>query len=400
LTFPLNPNPRLFFDNSKKTIAKYTLEEYVPRLLHAAPEIDGFYVDSMGSWGDFTNYRRDHFVYAKYPLAVDEEGNPVLRNLSSTYEYVEEFRERMHAMHKFVFLNGLNGGSETRNGITDYVASRATSRFFLTALDDYSGIESGSKTSTERMAQYRVMSGRKPYAIMGYVNKPGGDDLFPVYFKRATALGIFPSTGAGFYTQPKFRPLVKPLHEFYLPLIQKLNDAGWEPVTGVTGEGLGILCERFGQHGSIYITLYNDTAQSTHLTLHLEKAILGSPHSVVAIDGETPTTFAVHDGELKLPLKAAQLRVFQIRARESTSSGFSVRRSKFSNSAYGAAYPSASSKLGLSYAGKLNSTKVTKSTSRCCLEALVWLFQKGRWTRDEHKGIHEHLQERGGRRNS
>ena len=70
-------NPRLFFDNSKKTIAKYALEDYMPKILKIAPEIDGFYIDSMGLWGDFTNYRQDHFAYARYPLAVDENGNPV-----------------------------------------------------------------------------------------------------------------------------------------------------------------------------------------------------------------------------------------------------------------------------------------------------------------------------------
>ena len=143
LTFPLNPNPRLFLDRPDQTIAKYTLDDYVPKLLKAAPEIDGFYVDSMGSWNDFTNYRRDNFVYARYPLAVDQEGNPVLRNLSSHYEFVEEFRKRMHSMHKFVFLNGVNGQGGTPDGSTDYQASRATSRFFLAALGDSSGIEIG-----------------------------------------------------------------------------------------------------------------------------------------------------------------------------------------------------------------------------------------------------------------
>ena len=311
LTFPLNPNPRLFFDNPKKTIAKYTLEDYIPKLLKAAPEIDGFYVDSMGLWNDFTNYRRDHFAYAKYPLAVDQDGDPVLRNLSSHYEYLEEFRKRMHSMKKWVFINGVNGGGGTRDGETDHAASRSTSRFFLAALGDFAGIESGWKTTAERMGHYRIMSGKKPYAIMDWGTKAGGNDQFLVYFKRATAFGIFPSVGSRLYTVTA----LKPLPEYYLPLIRKLNDAGWEPVTGVTGTVPGVLCERFGRQpsGPMYITLFNDGPAPANLVLRLEESVFGSKPSVAPIDNEGPTMIPIRNGSLTLRLAPAELRIFQTR---------------------------------------------------------------------------------------
>jgi hypothetical protein len=315
LTFPLNPNPRLFSDDSRQTIAKYTLEDYVPKLLKAAPEIDGFYVDSMGHWNDFTNYRRDHFAYAKYPLAVDQEGDPVLRNLSSHYEYVEEFRKRMHAMRKFVFLNGVNGGGGTRDGVTDHAGSRATSRFFLAALADFCGIESGVRTSAERMGHYRVMSGRKPYAIMAYGNKPGEDELFRDYLRRATAFGIFPSVGSHVYSTPALQPLSMKLHELYLPLVQKLNEVGWEPVTGVRGVVAGVVCERFGRadNGSLYLTLFNDGNSAADLVLSLDTMLFGAGKTAIDLIDERQLALDIHNGTLKLRLDPAQLRVLQVR---------------------------------------------------------------------------------------
>ena len=317
LTFPLNPNPRLFSDRADKTIARYTLEDYVPRLLKGAPEIDGFYVDSMGSWSDFTNYRRDHFVYAKYPLSVDQEGNPVLRNLLSHYEYVEEFRRRMHAMGKFVFLNGVNGGGGKRDGSTDHAASRATSRFFLAALGDFCGIESGIKTPAERMGHYRIMSGKKPYAIMAYGNKDGEDRLFPAYVRRVTAFGIFPSAGTHFYTAAAVQSPSQELHRYYLPLVQKLNEAGWEPVTGVAGVRPGILCERFGRStsGPMYLTLFNDRAEASDLVLQMERSVLGSATSAVEIGPAGQTVLPIRQGTLSVRLEPTQLKVLQIQSR-------------------------------------------------------------------------------------
>jgi hypothetical protein len=315
LTFPLNPNPRLFSDNPRKTIAKYALEDYMPRILKIAPEIDGFYIDSMGHWSDFTNYRRDHFAYAKYPLGVDEDGNPVLRNLSSHYEYVEEVRKRMRAMNKYIFLNGVNGGGAERDGRTDHSASRVTSRFFLAALGDISTTESGTKTTVERMANYRTMSGTKPYAIMAYGGKAGEDELYATYFKRATALGIFPSAGSRLYTAATLQPLSKVLHELYLPLVQKLNEAGWEPVTGVKGIVPGVLCERFGRvdNGPVYLTLFNDGNEAVNLVLRLNRTLLGSGTAATDLIDGRQLALGVDSGTLNLRLDPAQLRVLRFR---------------------------------------------------------------------------------------
>src|SRR5437867_746176 len=166
LTFPLNPNPDLFADSSKMTIARYTLEFYIPELANGLPSVGGFYVDSMGLWGNFLNYRRDHFTYARHTLGTDAVGNPVLPNVLSHYEYLSELGQRLHARGKVLFANGIHEGSAktNRDGRSDHDASRNTSRFFLAAVSDIGGSEAAAQM--QRMELLRIMMGPKPYSTI------------------------------------------------------------------------------------------------------------------------------------------------------------------------------------------------------------------------------------------
>jgi hypothetical protein len=136
-----------------------------------------------------------------------------------------------------------------------------------------------------------------------------------VYFKRAAAFGIFPSAGTRLYTVPALHTLVKPLHEHYLLLVQKLNEAGWEPVTGVTGLAPGIVGERFGRRGAgaVYLTFFNDGTAAVDLKLRLDEEIFGAARAAAGVDGERPAELAIKDGGFGLRLGAGDLRVVEIR---------------------------------------------------------------------------------------
>jgi hypothetical protein len=313
LTFPLNPNPRLFAGNSKMTIAKYTLDYYVPHLIKGVPEIKGFYIDSMGRWNNFLNYRRDHFAYAKYPLNVDLQGNPVLRNLTSHYEFLEELKKRLHSTGRLLFANGVNegGAKAARNGRTDYDAARPTSRFFLAALCDVAGTESGARTTVSSMQSFRVMMGPKPYATLG---KTFADDAKMVtYFKRGVAMGIFSSLGDLYYTTPAWRHNVDLLTRVYLPLLRAVQQAGWEPVRGVAGVG-DVVSERFGKpgRGPVFLTLLNEGAGAKTLSLQLDPQVLGSQVTKAADRVEPKDTIAVRGNVFTVPMQPGQLRVLEL----------------------------------------------------------------------------------------
>ncbi|MGC9318745.1 MAG: hypothetical protein ACP5KN_12010, partial [Armatimonadota bacterium] len=81
ITFPLNANPWLFaLDDERPTIAGVLLDAV--RAQHdETPGLDGTYVDSLGHWGNFINFRREHFASERIPLTYDPTtGRPVINN--------------------------------------------------------------------------------------------------------------------------------------------------------------------------------------------------------------------------------------------------------------------------------------------------------------------------------
>jgi hypothetical protein len=67
----------------------------------------------------------------------------------------------------------------------------------------------------------------------------------------------------------------RPLFIKYIPLIQNLSQAGWQPVTHVRSSNANIAVERYGSGSSLYITLRNLTSQAQTATFTLETSGLG-----------------------------------------------------------------------------------------------------------------------------
>jgi hypothetical protein len=257
LSFPQNPNPNLFSDTPQLTIAKYTLDEYLPMLFRNSKYIDGCYVDSLGRWPGYYNFRREHFKYSTVPLTYtrrtdvetetdeDAEGKivkrkserarhemppqPCLWNLQSHAEYLWELSRRLHAENKIVFANGIH-------------ANRIMLGFYVDAL----GME-GLPSMESRAAFYslRVAAYNKPYCALN-----GRNSTNPKAWNAALFLGIL--IGARGEEGQK-------LERKYLPAIIKLNEAGWEPVTLARTDNPSVGLERWGGgYGSrLYFSMLN-----------------------------------------------------------------------------------------------------------------------------------------------
>jgi hypothetical protein len=313
LTFPLNPNPALFRSEKKSTIAGYALDYYLAGLVRDVPEVSGVYVDSLGRWCNYVNYRRNHFGYARYPLGADAAGRPVIRSLSSHYEYLEELARRLHAGNRLLFCNGVNDGGATRPKTQGepWDAARPASRFFLGALSDVAGSESGAKTPLARMQTFRVIMGPKPFATLAKTH--ADDSAMETYFKRGVMLGVFTSMGDKYYTDPAWRHNAQKAHDRYLPLLRLLHAAHWRPVFGVTGLD-GVLGERFGEPGKgpVYVTLLNEGAASKDLALAFDTSVF--PHKLsAAADRASADRFPIHDGQVRVAMAPGQLRVLELR---------------------------------------------------------------------------------------
>jgi hypothetical protein len=234
LTFPQNPAPGLYRDSDKPTIAKYTLDYYLP-LMFQSPYVDGCYVDSLGRWCAFYNYRTEHFKYANVPLTyAGEPPQPCLWNLSSHAEYLWELGKRLHAQGKIFIANGVH-----------------PDRVMLGFACDVMG-EEGRRMydAGEGFYALRVAAGLKPYCLLNAEHR-----VSPKLWNSCLYLGYLMGCNAekGLADEAK-----------YLPVIIRLNEAGWQPVTHARASFPAVGVERWGGQdpkAPIFFTVMNRSAE-------------------------------------------------------------------------------------------------------------------------------------------
>jgi hypothetical protein len=125
-------------------------------------------------------------------------------------------------------------------------------------------------TSDAQMSLWRTMSYQKPYLLLMNTNYDAfTPDLVEKYFQRSLFYGIFPSMFSHnasenpYWRNPNWYNRDRHLFKKYIPLIKRVAEAGWQPITEATCDNANIYIERFGPapSGAVYFTLLNDTAQ-------------------------------------------------------------------------------------------------------------------------------------------
>jgi hypothetical protein len=247
LTFPQNPSPNLYRDTDKPTIAKYTLDYYLP-MIFKSRFVDGCYLDSLGRWCGFYSYRTEHFKYASVPLTyAGDPPRPCLWNLSSHAEYLWELGKRLHAQGKIFFANGIH-----------------PNRVMLGFACDVMG-EEGRPTydAGESFYSLRVAAGLKPYCLLNAAHR-----VSPKLWNSCLYMGYLMGCNSekGLADEAK-----------YLPLIIRINEVGWQPVTHAHA-GLPVIgIERWdGQEpkSPLFFTVMNRSADSVAAEVTVDLAAL------------------------------------------------------------------------------------------------------------------------------
>ena len=295
VTFPMNPDPSLYEGTDRKTVAKNTLA-HVAGILAAYPKVDGIYVDSLSSWGGYRNARREHFEFVDLPLTHDAQGHVLIDNALAHIEFLRALRKQMPSRGKIIFGNGIR-------------KRRAWAGFAC----DVCGVEANRSVyrDASHYAFFRTIAYHKPFLLLYYYNYPKMDLPRPAveeYVQSAVAFGIAPETRP--FGKERTRDL--DLYNAFIPILRKLGQAGWEPVTHADATDNAIWLERFGTGPKgLFFTVYNPAteAKTVKVTVDFDALAYGAglPAVELVTGRQMPSTQVA-----KLDLPAKSLRVLQI----------------------------------------------------------------------------------------
>lgn len=263
--------------------------------------MDGIYLDSMPNWGEVRNWRREHWRTAGVPLTFDPDTkNPVLMQIFSTWQFSKWVADDVHA----------RGGVMHGNGGACWP--------YFPALLDITGQETGSVLSDETMACARTLLRNKPYSpLLNTRFDQMGPEVVADYFNKSLLYDIFPSFFNGTYMKDdkwvtvhyfkdeKFYERDRHLFKKYIPILRRLFDAGWEPVTHARVTPPSVRIERYGPapNGEVLFAVYNPSNAKVDAALSVDVSEKGL--SLQAANARA----LVADSALSLQADAGVIRV-------------------------------------------------------------------------------------------
>jgi hypothetical protein len=231
-------------------------------------DLDGEYIDSSeGYVTDELDFARDHFAAMQAPLvfASDSHRPAIFRGLV-VYEYVRAIAEDMHKAGKLMMANGTPGNLPWLPPLLDVMG---------TETDWNSGGRWHPMADADLMYR-RVLCGPKPYCFLMNTNFDKWPyELTEKYMKRCLAYGMFPgffsadASTKTYFSQPALYNRDRPLFKKYVPLIKRVAEAGWQPITQARSSNPKVYVERWGEK---LLTVFNDSAERQTAEITVEAA--------------------------------------------------------------------------------------------------------------------------------
>lgn len=239
-------------------------------------ELDGEYLDSMeGYVTAHLNFDRDQWAHSQAPLTfATGSTTPAQHKAFSVYEFAKRQSREVHEIGKLMFANS--------------VPDRFT---FLAPWLDVMGSETNWLPANQykpdddaKMNLRRTMSGQKPYLLLQNTDfEKFTPNYVAKYFERSLFYGIFPSffsadaATSPYWLNPKWINRDRSLFKKFIPIIQAVAEAGWQPVTLATSDNAEVWIERFGNAGGPrYLTLRNNNTQAQTAKITLQSTLLAT----------------------------------------------------------------------------------------------------------------------------
>jgi len=231
-------------------------------------ELDGMYIDQVILVG-VENYRRDHFAFADRPLPYSRRTlRPVLPIWMSSAEFYQAWFDDQRAQGRLLQANIPPKGHLFFARFFDVIGSEVSLR-----------TESAQHTYVRRALGYR-----KPITFLmeWHWEKTGAvitAEQMDTYINRCLFWAVFPGIseagpkgGYNYWQHPELYERDRATFRKYLPAIQALATAGWQPITHARCDAEGLWVERYGPSGGkVYFSLRSEgKARAGTLTVDLE----------------------------------------------------------------------------------------------------------------------------------
>jgi len=268
-------------------------------------ELDGTYIDSLEGWGLQPNYNRRHFAFVDAPLLYDlHTRQPLILTIFSTYEFARELERRMRSRGKLMMANAVLHNFCWFAHLLDVMGTET----------NWHRNKTWRPMTDPQFCFKRAMCYQKPYCFLMNTHYPDfTPDLVERYMKRSLFYGFFPgmfSENAAtncYFENPKWYNRDRALFKKYVPLIQSITKAGWQPITFARTDDPKVYVERFGEpgRGGVFLTIFNDSPETRRFRLELEADPLGITQLKEAADlvsGKT-IAFETEAGKLSASLE-------------------------------------------------------------------------------------------------
>jgi hypothetical protein len=322
---------------------------------------DGVYIDSSEAWCDSIDFNKEHFVHTDTPLYWEaKSGKPGVLTAIATYKYLCEVGRRLHKIGKLYMANFTPFNHAFFATVFDVMGSEVwISRDELISLfrqrvkepggrekllaagfipeeikqsEEYNresimglGIEAHHNpkhywTHQQLMYYRRAMCYQKPYnLLLKLMDKRAmaafGCHNLVAYIQWCLFWGVYPAISeALIHSQDKIRHI----YRRYMPVIQSMGQAGWEPVTHARTSNSGVRVERFGYsaQNNLHFTLRNFTLGNIRTALTIDTEALKTPEAIEirdAIEGRRLRSRRGPDGvALRMVIEPGQTRVVRV----------------------------------------------------------------------------------------
>ena len=280
---------------------KYYIDRHVAAAASAGSAIDGVDFDNIVLHAGRTseNFRRDHFRFVDHPLIYDFRTRRVcIQTGINFYEFVKQIADEMHAQGKLCTGN-LGHGPHTQ-------------AFFGHLLDKHGG-EITHDVPTRVLRGNRMMAYQKPVSHIVYRGAVAAAQEETV-MHRWLAFGHFPAiTELAFTGRGSDFEKGRPLYKKFMPVMQRIARAGWEPITHARVNGDRLFVERFGNwiDGDLHFTVHNDSTQSAVAELTVDRTALAITGKPAWQDLLSARVYPVNN-RLRFKLEAHSTQVFAV----------------------------------------------------------------------------------------